>query len=124
MQVAVALGAAMTVEMHVPGAIMIVMMEMPSFANELHAEKRAEHDEHESDQTFRGDGKRFGNGDSEHQHNCAHEQQHRRVPEPPAQTDQPRGAPGRPFSEHGRYCGKVVRIQGMTKAEDKPETEN
>jgi hypothetical protein len=44
---------AMTVKMHVPHAVMIVAMEVPPFANQLHAEQPAEPDEHESYDDFR-----------------------------------------------------------------------
>ena len=90
----------MTVEMGVPFSIMIVRMEMPSLADQLEAEETAEQDQHEAHEPFGGDRDRFWNRNTKDEHDHAHEEQDQSMTDAPAETDEPRGAPGRPLGEH------------------------
>ena len=98
----------MTVKVHVAPALMIVMMEMPPFTDQLHAEQGAQHDEHQSHEPFRCDRNRFWNRDAEHQDNGTHEQQDGGMAYSPAQTHQARRAPRRTLGEHSRNGGKMI----------------
>ena len=67
------LRTAMTVKMHVTPAIVIVVMEMPSFSKQLHPEQNAKRDEHQSHDAFSGHRHRFRDRHTEHKNNCAYE---------------------------------------------------
>jgi hypothetical protein len=71
MEMTVILRVAMTVEMHMSLSVMIMLMEVPPFTNQLHPQQTAEHHQHEPHDPFGGDGKRFGNGYSKHEHDRA-----------------------------------------------------
>jgi hypothetical protein len=79
----------MAVEMHVHFPVMIVRMEMPPLANQFEAEESAEEDQHESHEPFGGERERFGNRNTEDEHDDAHEKQDKGVPDAPAETDEP-----------------------------------
>ncbi len=83
----VMLGKAMTVEMHVPHAVMIVAMEVPPFANQLYAEQPAEPDEHESYDDFRRHGEWFGDRNTEDQDDRSDYQKNGGMSDPPAEAD-------------------------------------
>jgi hypothetical protein len=87
MPMSVILGKAMTVKMHVPHAVMIVAMEVPPFANQLHAEQPAEPDEHESDNDFRRHGEWFGDRHTEDQDDRSDHQKHDGMADAPTEAD-------------------------------------
>ena len=80
------LGMAMAVKVHVAPAVMIVVMEMPPFTDQLHPEQRAQHDEHQPHERFRCDRKRFWDRYAEDQDDRADEEQDGGMPYPPAQA--------------------------------------
>ena len=114
MGMTVILGMNVAMKMHMAPAVMIMAMKMPPFPNQFHAEQTAEDDEHESHESLGRDRKRFGNGHSEDEHDRADNEQHNRMTDAPAQTDQTRGTPRGPLGEHSRNGCKVVRIQRVT----------
>ena len=114
----------MAVEMHVPRPVMVVLVQVPPFAKQFHAKQAAERHQHQSHNPLGCDRERFGNGNAEHKDNGADHEQHKRMADAPAQTDQPGCTPRRPLGEHGRDSGKMVRVQCMSKSEEKAESEN
>ena len=93
MCVTVILRLRMAVKMHMPRTVMVVLMQVPAFSQQLHAEQTAKHDEHESNHTFRHLCDRLGNRDAQEQDDGSDKQQHRRVTESPTQPDETRGPP-------------------------------
>jgi hypothetical protein len=117
-------GSSMTVKMHVPHPAMIMVMQMPAFANQFQPEHTTEYDEHEPHSDFRRNGDRAGYRDTKGEHDCADEEQDDGMPDAPAQAYQTRCPPGRPLGEHRRDGDKMVRVQGMSQPEDKAKPQN
>ena len=120
----VILGIAVAVNMQVATAIVIMVMEMPPFPNQFHAEQTAEDDKHDADDAFCRRRKRLWDRHTEHEDDRSHEEQDGGMAHAPAQADQARRAPGGPLGEHRRDGCKMVRIQGVTQSKDETEPEN
>ena len=121
MPMAMILGQPMTVKMRVPHAFVIVAMDVPPFAKQLHAEQTAESDEHESDAHFRRHSEWIGNRHTEDKDDGSDHQKNSGMADAPAEPHQTRSSPRRPLREHRRDGDKMVRIQGMTQSEHEPQ---
>ena len=114
----------MAVQMHVPRPVMVVLVQMPSFTEQFHAEQPAERHQHQSHHPLRRDCDGFGKRNAEHKHNRADHQQDQRMADAPTQTDEPGCSPRRPLGEHCRDGGKMIRVQSVSKSQDKAKSEN
>ena len=47
-------GPRMAMEVHMPGAVMIMLMHVPSFFNQLHTQQTAQDNEHDTNAKLRG----------------------------------------------------------------------
>jgi hypothetical protein len=83
----------MAVKMHMPRAVMVVLMQVPALSKQLRAEQTPKRDEHESDHTFRRVCDRLRNRDAQEKDDGSDKQQHRGVTEPPTQTNETRRPP-------------------------------
>jgi hypothetical protein len=124
MRMSMIVGLTMTVKMHMPHPVMIMVMEMPPLSDQLQTEQPPEHHQHKSHDSFRGDRKRFGNGHSEHEHDRANDEQHDGMTDAPAQTDETGRTPGGSLGQHGRNGGKMVCVECVTQAQDKAQSKN
>ena len=99
-------------------AVMIVLVHVPLFFDQLYAQQAAQHDEPDTHRKLCGHCDRFRNRYTENEHKGSHKQQHHCMAQPPTQADQARCTPRWPLRKDRCYRGNVVRIQGMAKPKD------
>jgi len=75
--------------MHVASAVVIMVMEMPAFPNQFHAEQTAENDQHDADDAFCRRRKRLWDRHAKHEDDRSHEEQDGRADEQVARQPVP-----------------------------------
>ena len=93
MGMTVILGIAVAVKMQMPPSVVIMVMEMPPFPNQFHAEQTAEDDQHDADDAFCRRRKRLWDRHAKHEDDRSHEEQDSGMAHSPAQAHQARSAP-------------------------------
>jgi hypothetical protein len=93
MDMTVILEIAVAVKMHVASAVVIMVMEMPPFPNQFHAEQTAQNDQHDADDAFCRRRKRLWDRHAEHEDDRSHKEQDGSMAHSPAQAHQARRTP-------------------------------
>jgi hypothetical protein len=112
-----------TVEMHMPLTVMLVIMRMPSLAVQSECQRPAEHYQEDAHARFSNDLESLRNAQSPRQYDRPHKHQRQRVADPPPQPDCAGGPERWPFSEDRRDRGEMIGIKSMPNAEQESDTE-